>query len=244
MTDRSPSPSLSPLAALLLGLLVAVGLAVGGWFVGHGLLEARSAERFVTVKGLSERQVPADLALWPLVFNASGDDLGALQAEMEDDAAVIMAFLRESGFSEDQWSLSAPRVTDYVAQGMAPSQRPGGRYTSEATVTLRTDRIDAVRDAISRSGELVRRGVTLIRSYEYQTQYLFTDLESVKPEMIAEATQDARRAAEQFAADSGSEVGAIRRASQGYFQVEDRDAFSPEVKNVRVVTTVEYFLQD
>lgn len=239
-----PSSSPSPLAALLLGLLVAVGLAVGGWFVGQGLLEARSAERFVTVKGLSERQVPADLALWPLVFNASGDDLGTLQAEIEQDAAVITAFLRESGFSEDEWSLSAPRVTDYVAQGMDPNQRPGGRYTSEATVTLRTDRIDAVRDAISRSGELVKRGVTLIRSYEYQTQYLFTDLERIKPEMIAEATLDARRAAERFAADSGSEVAAIRRASQGYFQIEDRDAFSPEVKNVRVVTTVEYFLED
>lgn len=243
MPDRSASPP-SPIAALLLGVLLALGLAVGGWFVGHGLLEARSAERFVTVKGLSERQVPADLALWPLVFNASGDDLGALQAAMEDDAATIMEFLRESGFSQDEWSLSAPRVTDYVAQGVHPDQRPGGRYTSEATVTLRTDRIDAERDAISRSGELVKRGVTLIRSYEYQTQYLFTDLESVKPEMIAEATLDARRAAEQFAADSGSAVGAIRRAQQGYFQIEDRDAFSPEVKNVRVVTTVEYFLED
>ena len=111
-------------------------------------------------------------------------------------------------------------------------------------MTVRTDRIDVAKKAIERSGELVKQGVAVIRSYEYNTQYLYTELDKIKPEMIAEATRDARRAAEQFAKDSGSKVGAIRTAQQGLFSIEDRDQFSPEFKKVRVVTTVDYYLGD
>jgi hypothetical protein len=211
--------------------------------VGHGLYSARAAERFVTVKGLSEREVPADLALWPLVFTNSGDDLSAVQAQVEADAELIRAFLTRFGFEAGEMSLSAPRVTDQLAQSFG-GQRPASRYLVESTLTLRSGRIDRVREAIERSGELVREGVTVIRSYEYSTQYLFTALETIKPAMIAEATKDARRAAEQFAEDSGAQVGGIRRAQQGYFSIEDRDPYSPETKKVRVVTTVDYFLVD
>ncbi|HPA81476.1 MAG TPA: SIMPL domain-containing protein, partial [Thermoanaerobaculales bacterium] len=108
----------------------------------------------------------------------------------------------------------------------------------------RTGRIDAARTAMERSGSLVKQGVALIRSYEFQTQYLYTDLDAIKPEMIAEATRDARAAAERFAEDSESRVGGIRNAQQGYFSIEDRDPFSPEFKTIRVVTTVQFFLVD
>jgi hypothetical protein len=121
--------------------------------------------------------------------------------------------------------------------------QPMDRYVAEATVMLRSGRIDDVRRAMQRSGELVKQGVALIRSYEQNTQYFYTNLDKIKPEMIAEATTDARRAAEQFAKDSGSRVGAIRNAQQGFFTVEDRDPFSPEFKKIRVVTTVQYFLE-
>lgn len=227
--------------ALVLGLLLALGLAAGGGLLARGLFAARAADRFVTVKGLSEREAPADLALWPIVFTNTGNDLGALSEKVEQDAAAIRAFLGRFGFEPGEATLSAPRVTDHWAQSYG-GQRPDERYQVESTVTLRSGRIDAARQAIQQSGDLVRAGVTLIRSYEYNTQYLFTQLEAVKPEMIAEATRDARRAAEQFAEDSGARVGGIRRAQQGYFSIEDRDAFSPESKKVRVVTTVEYFL--
>jgi hypothetical protein len=121
---------------------------------------------------------------------------------------------------------------------------PTERYAADAVVTLRTKKIDPARAAMERAGELVRQGVALTRNYEYRTQYLYTDLESIKPEMIGEATRDARRAAEQFAQDSGSRVGGIRNAQQGFFSIEDRDPFSPEFKRIRVVTTVQYFLED
>jgi hypothetical protein len=230
---------------LLPSLLLAGGLALGGWFVGRGLLVARASDRFVTVKGLAERDVPADLALWPIVFTETADDLLGLQERVEASQAKILAFLDQQSFPAEERSVSAPRITDREAQGFVPQ---GGqrleRYVAEATVTVRTSRIDDAQQAMARSGELVKQGVALIRSYEYDTQYLFTALESIKPEMIAAATQDARRAAEQFAEDSGSEVGAIRSAQQGYFSIEDRDRFSPEHKKVRVVTTIEYFLED
>jgi len=228
-------------------LLLAIGLALGGWFVGHGLLVARASDRFVTVKGLAEREVPADLALWPIVFTVTADDLVTLQERVEASQAKILAFLDQQAFPAEERSVGAPRITDREAQGFM-REGPGGqtmeRYVAEATVTVRTSRIDAAKQAMSRSGELVKQDVALIRSYEYDTQYLFTALESIKPEMIAEATRDARHAAEQFAEDSGSEVGAIRSAQQGYFSIEDRDRFSPEHKQVRVVTTIEYFLED
>ena len=230
-------------AAAILGILLALGLAVGGFFIGNTLFRARAAQRQVSVKGLSEREVPANLVLWPIVFNATGNDLGAVQSEAEAVALRIETFLKNQGFEPAEISRSAPRVTDYLAQFNSESRMPAERFMVEMTTLVRTPKVDAVQKAVPLTGELVRAGVTLVRSYEESTQYLFTDLEKIKPEMIAEATQDARRAAEQFAQDSGSRVGDIRSAQQGYFSIEDRDAFSPQWKKVRVVTNVEYFLE-
>ena len=224
-------------------IALALGIVVAGYLIGEALIQARSSQRAVSVRGLAEREVPANLALWPIVFTVTSDELGDLQRKADEGVAKVRAFLA-SDFPAEQISVSAPRVQDREAQGMRGDGRPLDRYTAEVTVTVRTDRIDVAKKAIERSGELVKQGVAVIRSYEYNTQYLFTELEKIKPEMIAEATKDARRAAEQFAKDSGSSVGAIRTAQQGLFSIEDRDQFSPEFKKVRVVTTVDYYLGD
>ena len=233
-----------PLAAALLGVLLATGIALGGYLVGDGLYRARAAERVVTVKGLSEREVEADLAIWPVVFNVTGDELGRVQVEVEEKLGLIRDYLRQRGFQPDELSTSVPRITDLHAQMAGAPNLPEHRYLAEATLVLRTGKVDALKNAMQDSGTLVGQGVALVRSYEYQPQFIFTGLEAIKPEMIAEATRDARRAAAQFAQDSGSRVGAIRSAQQGYFSVSDRDPFSPEFKTIRVVTTVEYFLVD
>ncbi|MFZ1624957.1 MAG: SIMPL domain-containing protein [Gammaproteobacteria bacterium] len=224
-------------------VVLAIGIALAGYLVGHALIESRTSERRVSVRGLSEREVPANLVLWPIVFSVTSNDLVDLQRQADAGAAKVRAFLAGE-FPADQISASPPRVQDREAQGMTGDQRQLDRYTAEVVVTVRTDRIDAARQAIQRSGELVKQGVAVIRSYEYNTQYLYTELDKIKPGMIAEATKDARRAAEQFAQDSGSKVGAIRTAQQGLFSIEDRDQFSPELKKVRVVTTVDYYLSD
>jgi hypothetical protein len=224
-------------------IALALGIVVAGYMIGEALIEARSSERQVSVRGLAEREVPANLALWPIVFSVTSNELGDLQRKADDGVAKVLAFL-SSDFPAEQISVSAPRVQDREAQGRNGDGRPLDRYTAEVTVTVRTDRIDLAKKAIQRSGELVKEGVAVIRSYEYNTQYLFTELDKIKPEMIAEATKDARHAAEQFAKDSGSKVGAIRTAQQGLFSIDDRDQFSPEFKKVRVVTTVDYYLSD
>jgi len=230
-------------AAAVLGLLLAAGLAAGGALVGVALGEVRRADRYVTVKGFAEREVEANLAVWPLVYNAIGNDLARVQADLDEDAAAIRGFLAGRGFRPEEVTLSAPRVTDFEAQ-WSSGERPVNRYMAEATLTLRTPNVGAVKEAMQASTDLVKQGVALLRSYEYNPLFLYTDLNAIKPEMIAAATLDARRAAEQFAKDSGSRVGAIRSAQQGYFQIEDRDAHAPEWKKIRVVTTVEYFLED
>ena len=225
------------------GLLIAIGIAVGGFFVGNGLLEARSSDRYVTVRGLAEREVPADLVVWPIVFTVTADDLATLQRRTDESAGKIRAFLAD-GFPSEEISTSQARVNDRQAQGIAGQGGRLERYVAESTVTVRSTRIGTVREAMERSGELVGQGVALINSYDASTEYFFTGLDQVKPEMIREATRDARRAAQQFAEDSGARVGGIRNAQQGYFSINDRDRFSPEHKKVRVVTTVQFFLVD
>jgi hypothetical protein len=233
----------NPTDAVILGSLVAIGLALAGLFIGNGLLKARSADRYVTVRGFAEREVPANLVIWPVVYTVTSNDLVSLQRGVEDGAAKIRRFLGDD-FTPEEISLSQPRVTDRQAQGMTGQGGRLERYVAEATVTVRTHRIDAARSAMTRSGDLVGQGVALIRSYEQQTQYLYTELEKIKPEMIADATRDARRAAQQFAEDSQSRIGGIRNAQQGYFSIDNRDPFSPQFKKIRVVTTIQFFLED
>lgn len=234
----------SRLWAIALGLAIAAGLAAAGWFVAQGMYALRAADRVVAVKGLAEREVPADVGVWPVVFTVSGDELDRLQADIDSTFAKVLEFLAGHGLPAAETYRSVPRITDLRAQSYGSPNPPPYRYLAEATLTLRTSSIGAMKAAMEDAGTLVGRGVVMVRSYEAQPQFLFTGLDRIKPEMIAEATRDARRAAQQFAQDSGSSVGAIRSARQGYFSVEDRDAFTPEYKVVRVVTGVEYFLAD
>ena len=240
-TRDSSSPS-TGLAIALAGAAVGLGLLVGGYLLGNALYAARATERFVTVKGLAEREVPADLALWPIAFTETADDLETLQARVVPSDGKIRALLADTSHHSDI-SNTGPQIND--REGMHRGDGPPiDRYQAQAAVVVRSADIAATRDVMSRVGELVKDGVAVVRSYELQPQFLFTALDEVKPVMIAEATRDARRAAEQFAEDSGSRVGAIRKAQQGYFSINDRDQFSPEVKTLRVVTTIEFLLVD
>ncbi|MES1944604.1 hypothetical protein PC39_10832 [Salinisphaera sp. PC39] len=231
----------SNLSATLLGGLIAVGLAAAGYFVADAAQAIRASERVVEVKGLAEREVPADLVLWSLSYGATADDLSVLNQRLAADTESVRDFLRERGFEDAEISRGEPNITDRHAGYGEPR---GERYQAQAVILVRTDKVDRVKAAQQETQSLVAEGVTLNRNYEYPTEYLFTRLNEIKPEMIAEATRSAREAAQQFAEDSGSEVGGIRRARQGYFSIEDRDRLSPHIKRVRVVTTVEYHLID
>jgi len=230
--------------SLLLGALVALGLAAAGYFIGNGFVEARALERTVEVKGLAEREVPADTAIWPLTFVVAGNELDALLAQVEDQGAQVRAFLTLRGFEDQEISMSAPSITDRLAQSYGePDVR--FRYTVSQTITVFTSKIQTVRDAGRDLLSLGKAGIVFNQeNYELRTQYLFNGLNDLKPAMIEEATRNAREVAEKFAADSSSRLGKIRAARQGQFSISDRDSNNPHIKNVRVVSTVEYYLVD
>mgnify|MGYP006401822253 FL=1 len=228
--------------SIIAAALIALSLAFMAISIKAGLLQFRDADRVVSVKGLAERIVDADLALWPINFSVVGNSLDQLQTDIEAQQSLIRSFLLLKGFVEEDIQLSMPKITDQHAN-MYGNTLPADRYRAEVTVLVRTEDVERVKTSMQTVGELVKSGVALTQSYEFQPRFVFTQLESIKPEMIAQATRDARAAADQFARDAEAEVGSIRRASQGYFSIEDVDAFTPETKRVRVVTSVDYILR-
>lgn len=237
-----------PFGMIVAGALVALGIAGSGWLLGKQIHDSRLGDRYVTVKGLAEREVDADLAIWPLSVSATGDDLGLVQAKIDSDLSAITRFLLDNGFTEEEIQPQRVQVTDLLAQTYRQEGAGENRYIIQQTVTVRTGNVALV-DQISREvGELVKRGVVL--SDGSGPTYLFTRLNEVKPSMIAEAMASARTGAEQFATDSDSGVGGIRRANQGVFVILPRDetdgVWEPTQlhKKVRVVSTLEYYLVD
>jgi hypothetical protein len=238
MTDdrRSLSGSL-----IVVALLVALGLAVAGWFTSQGMARLKTQDRYVTVKGSAERIVDADLLVWPLPHSVGGNDLAEVQRHLDANTAAIRDFFLQAGFKADEIVVSPPRLEDRWAYAYGEN-RPPERYRYSNTVSLRTNGVDKALAALRRSGELVGRGVMIGEGS--QPDFDYTKLNDIKPALIAEATANARESAEQFAKDSHSRLGGIRSANQGVVTISDRDQSSPQVKKVRVVTTVEYFLKD
>jgi hypothetical protein len=226
--------------------VLAAGLIAGGWFMGDGLVRAREAAREVTVRGLAERDVNADLATWTLAFSSSASDLGSAQNAAEANATTVRDFFREAGFATGDLQPVGVNVSQFTNDGVTT-------YTVRQRLSLRTTDIARAQAATRRQFDLVRKGVALEEGSGIA--YTFTKLNAIKPDMIAAATRDARASAEQFAKDSGTSVGAIRSATQGYFSIIDRDATSGDdsggnswgqadtpYKKVRVVTTVQFAL--
>jgi len=224
--------------------LLALGLALAGYSIGNGFVAARQVDRSVEVKGLAERDVTADTAIWPLQFVVAGDDLEALVAKIETQRAAVTAFLLAQGFTAEEISVSAPSVVDRLAQAYSdPNVRL--RYSVSQVITVFTGNIDAVRAAGRELLELGKAGVVLNQdNFELRTQYLFSGLNAIKPAMIEEATRNGREVAAKFAADSESQLGKLKSARQGQFTIDDRDSNNPHIKKLRVVSTLEYYLVD
>lgn len=228
--------------AIILGGALALGLIWGGSYLKDAVKLWKQADRVVTVKGLAEQEVGADLVLWPISFSVTADSLEDLYQAIDRDQSKISHFLKQAGFSEAELSSAVPVVQDLWANQYA-EQRPPQRYSADAVLLVRSQQVELVKKIQPESAQLVSQGVLLTQSYEHKVQYIFTSLNDIKPQMIADATANAREAAAQFAKDSGAKVGAIRSAQQGYFSVTDLDSYTPEVKQVRVVTNVEYLLK-
>ena len=228
-------------------LLTGLGLVLAGLFIGQGFVKSRSADRYVTVKGVAERDVEADLALWPIRHVATSDDLAAAQAKIEAHQKAILEFLAKANIPTDAVQLQGLDVEDRHAQSWV-SGPVQSRFVVTQTMIVRSKDPAVVRAASQKVGDLVDAGVVLAGGGMGPT-YLFTKLNDFKPQMIGEATASAREAATKFAQDSGAHLGGIRRASQGVFEIQARDR-APGIseegqleKTLRVVTTVEYLLE-
>ena len=202
-------------------VILAIGMLVMGYFIKQGLDTFSGKDRVVNVKGLAEMEVPANKVTWPLMYKDLGNDLPTLYNK-----------------------INAPEIIDMQAERYNNNSVPF-RYNVTSVITVTSTKVDLVRKMISEQSELLKQGIAITGGdYRYNVQYDYTGLNDIKPQMIEEATKNARAAAIKFAKDSDSELGKIKRAYQGQFSIEDRDANTPYIKRIRVVTTIDYSLED
>lgn len=242
-------------AALILAIFL--GNALAGWFMGQGVYKWRAADRYVSVKGIAERSVKADLAVWDIGYKITGDDLMLLTAEGLKNQKIIINFLTKNNFLLSEIETQRIEVVDQYAREYT-SNKPQHRYIVTSGVTLRSSKIDLVRQVSQMSAELIQQGIILMNKNEYlpNPRYLFTKLDEIRPPMFEQATKSARLVAEQFAVNSSCKLGSIRRASQGVFQIlntdsnagqnygSDNDQIGNINKVVRVVVSVDYILKN
>ena len=227
-------------------LLISVSLVMAGFFVGNMHKTGKKYDHFVQVKGLSTREVKADLAVWPINITLTANDLLSLKSNIEKQNTEVYNFFIAQGFDKIELTKGSTNISDSRANMYNNNyQNNPFRYLAKSEFTVRTNDIDKLQNALSESLELMSLGILLGSKNTWRpVEYIFTGLNELKPSMIEEATKNAREVAEKFALDSDSQVGEIRMARQGLFTINDRDENTPQIKIVRVVSTIDFQLED
>ena len=225
---------------LLPSIAIVAGLALLGFFVSKGLTSIANQEQYVTVKGLAERDLLANKVVWPLPYKCVSNDMQTLYDNIEKNRNIVLSFLKEGGITDDEIVISAPAVTDRLAQSYIPDNIKF-RYQAEAVITVISPQVEKVIELMGKQIELMKDGVIISDEYSYQTQFEYTALNDIKPAMVEEATRNARAVAQKFAEDFDCKLGNIKQATQGQFSITS-DETTPQIKNIRVVTTVKYAL--
>ncbi len=227
-------------------ILICISIVIAGYFVGNMHKTGKKYDRFVQVKGLSEREVNADLAVWPINITLTGNDLNTLKSDIESQNSEVYNFFIVQGFDKNELTKGSTNINDVRADIYNSNfQNNTFRYLAKSEFTVRTNDIDKLQKALSESLELMSKGIILGSKNTWRPiEYIFTGLNELKPPMIEEATKNAREVAEKFARDSDAQVGEIRMASQGLFSITDRDENTPQIKLVRVVSTIDFQLEN
>lgn len=235
----------SRINSLIVGASLIIGLIGLGLSIKSGLLTFKSMERSVVVKGLAELEVNSDTAIWPIKFSDAGNDLTQLMEKVQTKNQSIIAFLKLHGFDDNEITIGTQSVHDKLATEYSNNQKFKYRYTVESSLSVYTHSPDKVLNASSKISDLAKQNIVMLRQeYNNKLQFLFTKLNDIKPKMVQTATQNAREVALKFAKDSDSKLGKIKSARQGQFSISDRDSNTPNIKKVRVVSTIEYYLSD
>ncbi len=225
-------------------LLIAAGIFFLGIFIKAGIDNFSNRDRVITVRGLAEKEVMANKVTWPIVCKEVGNNLPAIYDKITSTNNALIKFLTSNGITKEEISVNAPDIIDLQAEryGNRDFQY---RYNVRSVVVVTSSNVAKVNELIKRQTELLKEGIAITAGdYNYQTIYEYTDLNTIKPGMIAEATHNAREAANKFAADSHSNIGKIKTATQGQFSIENRDPYTPYIKNVRVVSSIVFYLED
>ena len=226
------------------GLAIMVGLIVLGYMIPMAVKDYRSFDRTVDVKGLCEVEMPADKVIWPITFKVMSDDIIDIYTQTENNVEIVKKFLTDGGIDAAEISVSTPKVSDKFAQEYGANERRF-RYLSTSVVTVCTKDVSKVLVLMDQQMELLKKGVAISENaWDNPVQFAFEGLNDIKPEMVEEATRNARLTAEKFAQDSGSRLGKIKNASQGTFSIDDRDSNTPHIKKIRIVTYVTYYLNN
>ena len=220
------------------GISIIIGLALLGFFISKGLDNIAQQDEYITVKGLAERQVMANKVVWPLPYKCVSNNIQELYNEIERNNSIVLDFLKNGGIESGEIIVSAPKVTDRLAQSYIPDNIKF-RYQAEAVITVTSSKVEKVIELMKQQMELMKQGVIISEEYNYQTEFEYTALNEIKPAMVEEATRNARAVAQKFAEDSESSLGSIKQATQGQFSITS-DETTPQIKNIRVVTTVKY----
>jgi hypothetical protein len=225
-------------------IVLALGIIIAAFLLESGIRYTVESRRIVTVKGLATREVAADKVIWPIIYNLVGNNMQTIYSMVQSSNEKIVEFLTSNGIPRDEITVNAASVTDLEANVYSENKH-NYRYIAKGVVTVSSGKVSLVRSLTQKQSELLKEGIVIISNdYAHQISYEFTGLNKIKPEMLKEATQNARKAAAQFADDSGSELGKIKNAYQGQFSITNRDANTPFIKEVRVVSTIEYFLKN
>ena len=225
---------------LLAAALIAVGIICLGWFLKAGIDDFANKDRKVTVKGLAEREVPADKVTWSIGTKVTGNDLPMLYEGINLQTDKIKRFLKQNGLDEKEVTVNPPSISDLEAREWGDNNK-NFRYIVSTTITVATGKVEEVKKAIFQQAELLKQGVAIENS---DAQYEYASFQQMKPEMMAEAIKNAQKTAEQFAEASNARLGEIQTAGQGQFEIDNRDQNTPYIKKLRVVTTITYSLQD
>lgn len=229
---------------LLQAAILAVSIAFLGLCIKWGIDDFANKDRNVTVKGLAEKEVEADKVTWPIPTKELGNDLPELYQRINITTSKVKAFLKQHGIKDDEINVNAPVVIDLNADQYSNNNR-GFRYNITSTITVTSQNVKLVRSIMAKQGELLKQGVAVLDGgYENRITYEYVGFRKMKPQMMQEAIKNAEATAQEFATNSNSKLNKITRADQGQFSIDDRDANTPYIKKVRVVTTITYSLKD
>ena len=241
--DNCENKKKCKIGSIIVAVAIMVGLIVLGVCISNGFGKIADADRYVTVKGLAEREVMADKVTWTIPYFCVSNDIQDLYENLESDQEMIMSFLIENGIEESEIYTSTPSITDRLAGQYTPD-RLEYRYSGRSAITVSTSKVDVVIEMMKQEFRLIKDGISIGAEYSSgsSASFEFTGLNKIKPEMIEEATRNAREVANKFAQDSGSELGGIKNANQGQFSIDSEET-TPQIKKIRVVTTVDYILK-